>query len=122
MARKRRRSSRPSFKAVTAKRAARLLRILTVLGSGPQTRSEITRRLRLDLRAFYRDLRLLRASGIKLSLINRRYALKGALAAAIARLPFPDPHLILGEAIQLAKGRSPAHRTLQDQIASIVHH
>jgi hypothetical protein len=120
MAMKRRRSLRPSFKAVTAERAARLFRILELVASGPQTRGTITQRLRLDVRAFYRDLRLLRASGIKLSLINRRYALKGALAAAIARLPFPDPHLVLGDAIQLAKGRSPAHRTLQDQIASIV--
>jgi hypothetical protein len=122
MAKKRRRSLRPSRKAVTAKRAARLLRILNLLDSGPQTRGAITQRLRLDLRAFYRDLRLLRASGINLSLINRRYALNGSVATAIARLPFPDPHLMLGDAIQLAKGRSPAHRKLQVQIASVVRH
>ena len=31
-------------------------------------------------------------------------------------MPFPDPHLTLGEARQLAKGRSCADRYLQEQI------
>jgi hypothetical protein len=34
-------------------------------------------------------------------------------------LPFPDPHLTLGEAQQLAKGRSAAHGKLKKQIADI---
>jgi hypothetical protein len=122
MAMKRRKSLRPSFKSVTAERAARLFQILKLVGSGPQTRGAITQRLRLDVRAFYRDLELLRASGINLRRVNRRYALNGAVAVAIARLPFPNPHLVLGEAIQLAKGSGLAHRKLKDQIASIVRH
>ena len=120
MAKKRSKSFRPTFKGVTPQRAARLLRILKRLRGGPQTRGALTRRLGLDVRGFYRDLGLLRASGINLTLVNRRYALGDVNAAAIARLPFPDPRLILGEAIQLAKGRSRAHRKLKDQIARIV--
>jgi hypothetical protein len=38
----------------------------------------------------------------------------------VARLPFPDPVLTLGEAQQLAKGRSPAARKLKQQIDRIV--
>jgi hypothetical protein len=120
MAKKQRKPLRPPSKAVTAERAVRLHRILKVLGGGPQTRGALMRRLGLDVRGFYRDLELLRESGIKLPLIKRRYALEGVVAVAIARLPLPDPHLILGEAIQLAKGRSLAHRKLKYQIAGIV--
>ena len=87
---------------------------------GPQTRGTLARRLGLDVRGFYRDLELLREAGIKLALVDRRYALEGTATAAIARLPFPDPHLVLGEAIQLAKGRSDIHRKLRAQIARIV--
>jgi hypothetical protein len=39
---------------------------------------------------------------------------------ALARLPFPDPRLTLGEAQQLARGRSTSHKKLQQQIAKIV--
>ena len=49
-----------------------------------------------------------------------RYRLDEAADRAIARLPFPDPHLSLGEAMQLAKGRTLSHRKLKGQIAAIV--
>ena len=106
-------------RTVSAERAERLYRLLQLLGSGPQTRAGMTRRLRLDVRGFYRDLELLRSAGIVVPLRNRRYTLEGGLAAAKSRLPFPDPHLTLGEARQLAKGRTPAHRKLKQQIALI---
>jgi hypothetical protein len=106
-------------RTVSAERAERLYRLLQLLGSGPQTRAGITRRLRLDVRGFYRDLELLRSAGIVVPLRNRRYTLEGSLAAAKSRLPFPDPHLTLGEARQLAKGRTPAHRKLKQQIGLI---
>jgi predicted DNA-binding transcriptional regulator YafY len=77
-------------------------------------------RLHLDVRGFYRDLELLRDSGITIDLEGRRYRLLEKTATAIARLPFPDPRLTLGEAIQLARGRSQAHRKLQRQIADIL--
>jgi hypothetical protein len=107
-------------RSVSAERAERLYRLLQLLGSAPQTRASMTRRLRLDVRGFYRDLELLRTAGIVVPLRNRRYTLEGSLAAAKGRLPFPDPHLTLGEARQLAKGRTPAHRKLKQQIARIV--
>jgi hypothetical protein len=120
MAKKPSRQSAPSVsKAVTAERAARLYRLLTLVGNKPQTREALRRRLKLDVRGFYRDLEMLRAAGIELPLVGGRYALEGSVADVISRLPFPDPHLNLGEAIQLAKGRTKAHSKLKRQIADI---
>jgi predicted DNA-binding transcriptional regulator YafY len=107
-------------RSVSAERAERLFRLLQLLGSGPQTRASLIRRLRLDVRGFYRDLELLRAAGIGVPLRDRRYTLEEKVAVATSRLPLPDPHLTLGEALQLAKGRTPAHRKLKEQIALIV--
>lgn len=120
MATKRSKPAKPAAKAVTAERAARLYRLLQLLAKGPQTREVLMRRLKLDMRGFYRDLELLRDNGIELPLHNRRYSLDEQLASAMDRLPFPDPHLTLGEALQLAKGRSAAHRKLKEQIARIM--
>ena len=120
MARTRSPSSLPALKAVTAERAARLYRLLKLLALGPQSRATLMRRLRLDVRGFYRDLELLRTYGIELTLEGGRYELYQALAGALGRLPFPDPHLTLQDAIQLAKGRTLAHRKLKEQIALIV--
>jgi hypothetical protein len=63
---------------------------------------------------------MLRSSGIDLALDRRRYTLVMKVDEAIARLPFPDPRLTLAEALQLAKGRSAAHRKLKEQIARIM--
>jgi hypothetical protein len=48
-----------------------------------------------------------------------RYALDTSAAAAIERLPFPDPGLTLGEARQLARGRLRVQKKLRDQLARI---
>ena len=106
--------------SLTSLRAARLYRLLTLLDTGPQTRGFLLRRLRLDIRGFYRDLELLREASIAVPLAEGRYRLNGNADAAIARLPFPDPRLTLGEAEQLAKGRTAAHRKLKSQITAIV--
>lgn len=106
-------------RAVTAERAARLYRLLQFIRRGPQTREALTRHLGRDVRSFYRDLELLRAGGIDLPLRDGRYYLDEAVDAAIARLPFPDPVLTLGEAQELAKGRSLAHKKLRGQIDQI---
>lgn len=124
MARKPRQTRSPkgagAFKAVTGERAARLYRLLKLLGAGPQGRASLVRRLHLDIRGFYRDLELLRDAHIDVPLRNQRYALTERAKDAIARLPFPDPHLTLGEAAELAKGRSLAHRKLRSQVKRIV--
>ncbi len=119
MAKKRSQRAAPA-RAVTAERAARLYRLLQLLGKGPQTRAALARHLRLDVRGFYRDLELLRAAGIAVGLETRRYVLEQPLDQALARLPFPDPHLTLGEAQQLAKGRGAAHRKVKEMVRLIV--
>ncbi len=91
-----------------------------MLKNGPQTRGALMRRLRLDLRGFYRDLELIRQAGIVLKFFNERYALPGKMLEAVSRLPFPDPHLTLGEAMQLAKGRARIHSKLKAQIARVL--
>jgi hypothetical protein len=120
MAAKPRKTSDVLAKAVTSERAARLYRLLQSLARGPQTRTALARRLGLDVRGFYRDLELLRASGIDLPLVEGRYTLRGRVAESVVRLPFPDPHISLGEAVQLSKGRTAIHRRLKQQIARII--
>lgn len=112
--------SADALRAVTPERAKRLYRLLKLLATGPQTRAVLMKRLRLDVRGFYRDLELLRAAGIELPLSQQRYALDISENDATDRLPFPDPRLTLAEAIQLSKGRTTAHRKLRAQIEHIV--
>lgn len=103
----------PANVTVTADRAQRLYRLLNLLGSGPQTRQSLTKKLRLGIRGFYRDLEVLRAVGLVIKLNDSRYHLLEPVEEAIARLPFPDPNLTLGEARDLARGRLPVHRKIR---------
>jgi predicted DNA-binding transcriptional regulator YafY len=116
---KQRRTPASSKTTITAKRAARFFRLLALLGRKPQTRDALTRRLKISIRDFYRDLEDLRDVGVDVTLRNGAYTLVEDTRAAQARLPFPDPGLTLGEAQQLAKGRSSAHRKLKAQITAI---
>jgi hypothetical protein len=104
---------------VTLDRAARLYRLLVMLGKGPQTRATMIRRLRLGMRGYYRDLVILRDVGIIVELSNGKYHLVEEPSVALERLPFPDPSLNLGEARQLAKGRSRAHKKIREQLEKI---
>jgi hypothetical protein len=106
--------------AVTAERFSRLYRLVQYLAAGPKPRARLTHHLGIDVRGFYRDLELLRAAGIVVALDEGQYRLQGPAEEALARLPFPDPHLTLGEARQLALGRSAAHRHLRDHIGRVV--
>jgi hypothetical protein len=119
MAKKSKPSPEASATAITTARAARLYRLLSLLGEKPQSRAGLTRRLKLGLRGFYRDLGALRKIGIIVDLTRRGYVLEGTAAEAQDRLPFPDPGLTLGEAQQLAKGRTATHRKLKGQIEEI---
>ena len=105
---------------VTSERAARLHKLLKLLGTGTKTRATLIRKLKLDVRGFYRDLELLRAANIPVSLQARGYVLEEDVDVAVSRLPFPDPHLTLGEAQALAKGRSAAHKKMKQQIDQIM--
>jgi predicted DNA-binding transcriptional regulator YafY len=81
-------------------------------------RDALARKLGVDVRGFYRDLGVLRAAGIDVSLTRGGYRLNGDLDEALSRIPFPDPLLTLGEARLLAKGKSAAHRKLREQLSS----
>jgi hypothetical protein len=118
MARKKSAAARPS---VTPERAGRLFRLLTLLAVGPQSRTTLTRRLRLGVRGFYRDLEVLRRVGIHVDLTNGKYMLVEDAVQAIERLPFPDPGLTLGEARQLARGRLEVHKRIRAQLEKIEH-
>jgi predicted DNA-binding transcriptional regulator YafY len=110
---------RASAPPVTAERAARLYRLLRLLARKPQSRDDLARALRLGVRGFYRDLESLRSAEIEVQLTRGNYVLVGKLDDAVARLPFPDPGLTLGEAAELARGRSKAHQKLKKQIRAI---
>jgi hypothetical protein len=104
---------------ITPERAARLVALVRLLGRGPQSRAALTRALRLNIRGFYRDFEVLRAAGVSVALVKNQYLLEGRLADALERLPFPDPGLTLGEARQLARGKSRAHQKLRALVRAI---
>lgn len=106
---------------LTAPRAARLYRLLTVLGDGPQTRRVLLLRMKVDVRGFYRDLELLRDLRIDISLgHDNRYSLPISLDESLARLPFPDPGLSVRDVLQLCNGSTSAHRKLKQSVATIL--
>jgi predicted DNA-binding transcriptional regulator YafY len=109
----------PERSGVTAERFDRLVRLLRLLADKPLTREVLTRRLKIDVRGFYRDLGLVRTAGIVIALEDGRYHLSNNVEAALGLLPFPDAHLTLAEARLLAKGRSPAHKKLRELIERI---
>jgi hypothetical protein len=107
--------------SLTPSRAARLYKLLTLFGDGPQTRTSLLRRLKLDVRGFYRDLEVLRGFQIEVTSNDaNKYALAGELDDALSRLPFPDPGLNVRDALQLANGTTTAHRKLRQRINSFL--
>jgi hypothetical protein len=106
---------------LTGQRAARLFRLLTLLGEAPLTRHQILRKLRIDIRGFYRDLEALRSLGVEIHFgDDNRYLLTIDLNEALARLPFPDPGLNFRDVQQLAKGDTAAHRKLKQRLNSFL--
>lgn len=124
MAKKRKKAAKPAPApvpmGVTPERFVRLYRMVRLLNARPQTRETLARRLRLDVRGFYRDLDLLRTSGVAVALEKGQYMLTQQVEAALDLLPFPDPHLSLGQARTLAKGRGKAQRALAETIAHVL--
>jgi hypothetical protein len=112
-------TAKAGIAAVSLERAARLYRLLTMLGKGPQTRAVMVRKLRLGIRGYYRDLEIIRAVGLVIELAGGKYYLREDLSSALEKLPFPDPALSLGEARMLAKGRSPAHHKVRHLLDKI---
>jgi DNA binding protein with HTH domain len=106
--------------AVTPERFARLYLLVQILANSSKTRDFLARRLSVDIRGFYRDLDLLRKAGVPITLADSRYGLAETLEDALSRIPFPDPHLTLGDARLLAKGRTKSHQQLKAQIDQII--
>jgi len=105
---------------VTADRFVRLHRLVSFLGEGPKTRDRLTAQLGLDVRGFYRDLEVLEAFGIEVPLSAGQYSLTVGVEQALSQLPYPDPHLTLGEMQQLAKGRAQVRRKVEEQIEGLL--
>lgn len=107
--------------SLTSLRAARLYRLITLLGTGPQTRAALLRRLKLDVRGFYRDLEALRALGIEVTAgEDTKYTMAGGVDDALSKLPFPDPGLNVRDALQLSNGSTAAHRKLKQRVNSFL--
>ena len=119
MAKPSRSSSVSADRLVSAERRLRLFRLLQILAKGPATVALLRKRLRLDVRSFYRELELLRMAGVQVEVVNGRYVLEESYAKSLDCLPIPDPQLTFGEARTLAKGRLPVHRRIKDQLKSI---
>ena len=111
----------PAPITLTAQRAARLYKLLTLLGEGPLTRRSLLSRLKIDVRGFYRDLEALRGFRIEIGLgLDNRYALPLKLDEALARLPYPDPGLSVRDVLQLCNGSTAAHRKLKQSVNSFL--
>jgi predicted DNA-binding transcriptional regulator YafY len=94
--------------------------MLHFLSAAVRSREWLIRQLELDVRGFYRDLEFLRGVGIPITLDGKGYRLDDGIDDAVARLPFPDPHLTLGEVRQLARGRSRIHLRLRNEIKQLL--
>lgn len=113
-------STKSIVASMTPVRAARLLRLVNLLGSGPKTRAQLIKKLKVEPRGFFRDFEQLRRFGVPIELHEGRYVLLESVATALGRLPFPDPVLSVQEAIVLARGRSAAHKKLRGQIGLLL--
>ena len=111
----------PAPVTLTTQRAARLYKLLTLLGDGPQTRRILLARLKIDVRGFYRDLEALRGLRIEIDMgDDNRYALPISLDESLSRLPFPDPGLSVRDVLQLCAGSTAAHRKLKHSVNSFL--
>jgi predicted DNA-binding transcriptional regulator YafY len=105
---------------ITPHRASRLFRLLTLLGGRPQTRQGLLKRLRIDLRSFYRDIEYLRALGIDISANGGCYFLSVELDYALGRLPFPDPCLSVRDVMHLLNGSTSAKKKLKLKVEAVI--
>ena len=98
-------------------RAARLYKLLNALSVTPQTRMALRRKLRVDVRGFYRDVESLRKFVIEIETDSAsRYLLAGSMDDALARFPLPDLGLNVREAMQLVSGVASAQTKLKRKI------
>jgi len=116
---KKRSGAAPMRPRISADRAGRLYKLLVALGEEPQGRENLAKRLKVGVRTFFRDVDLLRECGAPIEIEARAYVLQGSLEDALGKVPFPDPELTFGEAMQLMRGRSKAHQRLRHVFENI---
>ena len=109
----------PAPATMSAPRVARLYKLLTLLSDAPRTRTMLLKRLKVNLRAYYRDLHTLRELGIDIASTDESYSLKTPLAESLQKLPFPDPLLSFEEMLTLAELRGEVPRKLRARISSV---
>src|SRR5947209_2202901 len=106
----------PAIK-ITLGRAARLHRLVVLLTQEPRRREVILDELRIGLRTFYRELKLLKRCGIKVQRRSRMYALGTSGQQVEGRLPFPDPQLSFAEMAELSRCPGKAAERLAEILA-----
>ena len=102
---------------LTPTRVTRLYSFLNLVSGTARVRSVILKKLKIDVRSFYRDLEVLRTLDIVITAEGDRYQLSTPLSDALARLPFPDPGLSFQDVITLSNGRTEAHRKLKARLS-----
>ena len=101
-------------------RATRLFRLLTLLGGRAQSRTGLLKKLRVDLRSFYRDIEYLRGLGVSITAAHGGYVLSDTLDNAFGRLPFPDPGLSVRDVMHLLNGSVSAKKKLRLKAEAIL--
>jgi predicted DNA-binding transcriptional regulator YafY len=106
--------------SVTPERASRFARLIRLVGKTPRERTLLLDKLDVDLRGFYRDVRVLRDLSIDIKNSGSLYFLNEGADEARAKLPCPDPQLTVAELQVVAKGNTEAHRKLKRLLETIL--
>jgi len=107
--------------AVTTERAQRLAKLLRLMAAKTtKTREALLGKLRVDLRSFYRDVKLLRERGIAMSTERDTYILEDDLDEATGKLPCPDLGLSVADLKSLAGGKTEAHKKIRRLLAEML--
>ena len=105
---------------LTPDRANRLCKMLLALGHGPQAKDTLVKKLKVEERGFFRDLRLIRQLGINVASNGRGYVLAVSLDDAFQKLAVPDLKISLRDALELSHGHSPAQRRVRRKLESLI--
>jgi predicted DNA-binding transcriptional regulator YafY len=115
------RSTGPDAPAgIAVHRAARLYRLVTLVGDRAKPRDWLLKKLRIDVRSFYRDLEFLRGLDVEITTVNGSYVLSSGLDDALGKIPFPDPGFSVRDALHLMSGSTAAKKKLKKAIDAVV--
>ena len=112
--------SADSTSGIATHRAARLYRLVTMLGEKAKPREFLLRKLRVDVRGFYRDVEFLRDLEIDITTTDGSYVLSSELDDALGKLPFPDPGFSVRDAMHLLNGSSAVKKKLKKKLEAVI--